>query len=315
MAEAEDHRPLQSKRKAVSALLPYAVWRERDGQPEVFDTILYAARASKMYMFTWSHVSRFVSTRLPNASPRAIVLASPQVSWFPNRWDLIHRWVAAVSTVPHTKEVAASVVDTLLQIASQDELGPHIPIGLWSWLTERPPLPYICRGRCFGTRACVVKAVRALDDIEILKSYLLLVWSEWDLLWSDGFVEMCTLIWEDFRGIGMGQHRADLIQRLDHVLAQLDRGLEYIKQHEPSFNECDLRRGEAQYRKLRETLLIADQNAQRSLSLYSIHTFTSASSAQLVSHRLPCPLWPTAIRPHRPRFIPALAPVRMLMYL
>ena len=255
MAESENHRPLQAKRKAISALLPYAVWRERDGRPDILDMILCAARASRMYMFTWAHVSQFAITRLPKASSRAIILASPQVSWFSNRMNLIRSWAVAVSATPLTDEVAASVVDTLLQIASQDELGPYIPVKIWSWLTTMPSLPLVCRGRCFGTRACVVKAVRALKDIEILKSYLLLVWSEWDILWPDGFIEMCTSIQEDFCGIEMEHHRADLIQRLDHVIGQLDRGLEYIKQHEPSFNECDVRRGEGQYRELRETLL------------------------------------------------------------
>ena len=138
-----------------------------------------------------------------------------------------------MSAVPNNEEVAASVVDTLLQIASQDELNPHIPIDLRSRSTKRPSLPYICRGRYFRTRACVVTVVRAFNDIEVLKSYLL-PWSEWDLLWSDEFVEMRTLIWEDFREIGMGQHLADLIQRLDHVLTRLDCGLECIKRRESS---------------------------------------------------------------------------------
>jgi hypothetical protein len=87
--------------------------------------------------------------------------------------------VAAASAVPYTNEAAQNVVNTLLQIASKEELLPHIPVNVWLWLTKRPPLPPICSGRYVGTRAHVVKAVRALKDIEILKSYFLLVWSEW----------------------------------------------------------------------------------------------------------------------------------------
>ena len=40
LVEAEDHDPLQFKRKAISALLLYAVWQERDGRPEMLATIL-----------------------------------------------------------------------------------------------------------------------------------------------------------------------------------------------------------------------------------------------------------------------------------
>lgn len=34
---------------------------------------------------------------------------------------------------------------------------------------------------------------------------------------------------EDFSGIGMGFYRVDLVQRLDHVLEELDRELEYFR--------------------------------------------------------------------------------------
>ena len=43
--------------------------------------------------------------------------------------------------------------------------------------------------------------VRGLKDIKVLKSYLFLVWSEWDTPY--GFDEMCTSILEDFGGICM----------------------------------------------------------------------------------------------------------------
>jgi hypothetical protein len=41
---------------------------------------------------------------------------------------------------------------------------------------------------------------------------------------------MSAAIREDFGGIEMGPHREDLIKQVDHVLAQLDRGLGYLKQ-------------------------------------------------------------------------------------
>ena len=52
----------------------------------------------------------------------------------------------------------------------------------------------------------------------------------------------------------MGHHRGDLIQRLDYVLGQLDRGLKYFKQHSPGFDGDDLRVRKEEYEKLREAL-------------------------------------------------------------
>ena len=187
MAEDEDWRSIGLKRKAITALLPYAVRRERDGQPEMFDTFLQAARASKNRDFTWHRIRLYASSIPQETSPRAIVLALPHINWrlLTDREDLIQRWAAAASAVPCTVEVAQSVVNTLLQIASRRELLPHIPADAWLWLTKRPSLPPICRGRDVGTRAHVIRAVRALKDIEVLKSYFLLVWSAWNYFSSN----------------------------------------------------------------------------------------------------------------------------------
>jgi hypothetical protein len=431
VVEGGDHNPLQSKRKAITTLLPYAIWQERDGRPELLDTFLRAVRASEEWAFTWHHIGEYGSALLHEATPHATVSLLPYISWdwLTNRENLIQRWAAAASAVPYTNEAAQNVVNTLLQIASKEELLPHIPVNVWLWLTKRPPLPPICSGRYLGTRAHVVKAVRALKDIEILKSYFLLVWSEWnipgrppphvpdrivpnrmlansssagptsirrspyfpdnmpiiplsrtpsstpivlpphtlsstsgsrssaspdrtssyhqfqrsagssptpypqqhvgpppvlhapirppsyvpdrtasmhsstsfhsalirpssissDSSWvlsgmssalgsplgrhipsipshrmpsipdisylSGSFDDMEISIQEDFGGIGMGHHRADLLQRLDHVLRQLDRGLEYLKQHNPAFNEDYLQRMKDRYQSLSETLL------------------------------------------------------------
>ena len=101
----------------------------------------------------------------------------------------------------------------------------------------------------------IVQMVRNLKDIEILKCYLLLIWSEWDYLASGGFDESCASISEDFCGIENGHHRAELIQHLDRILAQLDRGLEYLQQHNPNLGERDFRMMEDQYEKLKDILL------------------------------------------------------------
>ena len=256
MAEAEVTDELCSKRKAITTLLPYAILQERDGQPEILDTFLHAVRASRTLYFTWHHANQFAGPLFPEASPRAIVLASPYIlRKAPGRDDLIQRWAAAASVVPYTEEVAQSVVEALLQIAFNCDLLSHAT-DIWSWLTKRPSLPPVSMGRSLGIHPNTINVVRELKDIEILKSYLLLVWSEWNRIWYKGsFDEMCASTREDFGGIGMGHHRADLIQRLDHILAQLDRGLEYLKQHNPDLNENSVQRMKDQYGELRGILL------------------------------------------------------------
>ena len=211
----------------------------------------------------WGRIIEFISTLFSEASPRAAILASPHLprSWLTDRQDLVQQWIKLVSVAPHTEEVAQDAVDTLLQIASYPNLSQHITPEAWSWLTLRPSLPPFCWGRSLGTKRHVVEAVRALKDLEVLKSYFLLIWSEWDHLDDDSLNEMCTSILEDFNEIGMGQHCADLIQRLDHVLEQLDRGLEYLEQHDPYIAEEDLQRRKDKYQKLRRTLLETDTEA------------------------------------------------------
>ena len=66
---------------------------------------------------------------------------------------------------------------------------------------------------------------------------------------------------EDFCGVSMEHHRVDLIHQLDHVLRQLDRGPEYLKQHNPESNANDLQKRKEEYRILRETLLETDTKA------------------------------------------------------
>lgn len=255
MAEAEDCHLLRSKYKAISAFLPYAVWQAQDGQLGMLGMFFYAIRASRKLKFIWHRTDQHASLLFSKASAHTIVLASPHFRWHSSfaGEDLFQQWAAATSVVLCTEEVTWSVVNTLLQVAHQSNLLPRITIRLWSWLTKWPSLPPICFGRFLGTFPHVVKAVRGLKDIELLKSYLLLVWSEWGPLQSSD--EMCTLIHEDFDGVGMGHHRRGLIHRLDHILNQLDQGLVYLQQYNPSLSRYDLHTMEQQYRQLREVLL------------------------------------------------------------
>ena len=254
-AEAGDYHLLQFKRKAINALFPYAVWQEGKGQPEVLDAFLCAARASHWTWFTWYRTREFISTLLSKASPRAIVLTSPYILLHTNERDFLPQLAEAISTVPYNDEVAQCVVDALLLIASDDDLLPCITVDMWSWLKTKPSLSPLCWGRYFGTSQQCVKAVRGLKDIEILKSYFLTVWSEWNTLWNSGFDEVCASAHEDFGGTGMGHHRADLIQQLDHILGELDQGLEYLRLCNPNLDAYDLQRMKYQYGALKDIIL------------------------------------------------------------
>ena len=207
MVDRKDRGTHRSKRKAITALLPYAIRQERDGQPEMLDTFLHAVGASKEWEFVWHRVGQNANRLLHEASPRAIVLVSPHIrlDLSADREDLVQLWATAVSVVPDTEEVASSVVDTLLQIASQHDLLPHIPADIWLWLTKQPPLPPICLGRNVGTCAHVVKAVRALKNIEVLRSYFLLVWSQWNHFSPGSFDGVRGRIW--ICGVGDASRR------------------------------------------------------------------------------------------------------------
>lgn len=295
MAEAHDPDKLGSKYKAITALLPYAVWQERDGQPEMLDMFLRAARASRMLRFMWYRVNQFASTLLSEASPRALVLASPHIRWYllTNRGDLVQRWAAATSAVPYSEEVAKSVAGTLVQIAPQSELLPHVTVDVWSWLTKRPFPPPVWLGGYFAANLHVAKAVRGLKNPEILKSYLLLAWSEWGALWNEVFDEICASIRKDFGGTGMDHHRADLIQRLDYVLGQLTQGLEYLKQQNPNLSRVDLQTMKQQYRKLREILLEVERRMY-SLMTMLFRMLTIMEMDRISLHhpsRVPIVLW------------------------
>ena len=257
MADAEEHHLIQSKHKAINALLPYAVLQEFGGKTGILDAFLHVARASKMPKFEWHHAREYASTMFSKASLHTIILVSPHIYWglLTERRDLVQQWAAAISAVPYTEEVAQSVVGTLLQIAYYSQLLPHIPTDIWSWLNKRPSLPPTCEGRYYGTRLPVAKAVLELKDIEILKSYFLLVWSEWDHIKDSVFDESCASIHEHFNEPWGGWHREELIQHLDHILTQLDQGLEHLQQHNPNLEEYHFQRMKDQYRKLKDTLL------------------------------------------------------------
>ena len=261
MTRAGDWEKLCSKHKAITALLPYAVLQERDGQPEMLDTFLHAARASKISGFRWCRISQFADMLLSKARPHAIVLISCHIPWFKlrDRGDCVQLWAAATCKVPSTGDFVWSVVHVLLLIASEPDLLPYIPAGVWSWMLKQPSLPPFCFGYAAGTKAETVEKVQGLKDIEVLKSHFHVVWSEWNLSMIYGGLirlkNMDAVLHKEFSGIGMGHHRADLIQRLDHILGELDQGLDHLQQHKPNFDADDIQRMKNKYGELKNILL------------------------------------------------------------
>ena len=278
MVEATDPDAIRRKRKAICALFPYAVYLARDGQEWMAYSFTRVARASDSEhgRFMWRRVEPYILPLFddPNAHSlnSVIILVSPYMPWSN---ALVGRdvyknaatgWAAAVSAAPYTEEVGQDVVDVLLQIASIDSLRPHIPVDIRARLMKQPSLPPKRFGRSVGTHGDVVYRVRALGDVGILKSYLLLVWSEWNWIWSAGLDEMHSSIREEFSGIGMRCYREDLIKRLDHILGQLDRGLGHLQQHKPRIDEDGIETAKEDYGELKRVLLEVDGEAMNILT-------------------------------------------------
>jgi len=273
MIEAANPSSIFSRHKAITAFFPYVVWHEQNGQHKMLNTFLCAV-GSGNWGFMWHRIEPLIATLLNEENSISLkqttILISPHLPWwrFTNIKHLTQQLEATASTVPCTDKISQCMVDTLLQIALNPSLQPQIPHDMWLWLNVCPILPPTCMGHQLGSAPSVVKAVQALGDIEILKSYLFLVWSEWSCLSGQlycystqphssegGFPEMCTLIRENFSGIGMGLHQEDLLQLLDCILGQLDLGLDHLQQGNPGLDKSTAQGMKEQYRKLKEVLL------------------------------------------------------------
>ena len=287
MIEAGDSDQIFSKRKAISALLPYAITLEKRGQPELLDMFLRAAQSTNFEDFIWAHplANTLFSIPYPRSLDQVILLATPY-AWRlrgPRSEDEVARWLSAVSAVPYTEKMGRCVVSALLQIAAVDPLRPHIPANLWGWL-KKPQSPLnVPAWRRENTQFGVVHHIRGLGDIEILKSYLLIAWWNRDSLDNSGsaevedssddsgsaevedspdnsgsaevedspdnpgFAEMKDSIRKDFAGVGMSRHRRDLIKELEEV-------------REKHFGS------EREYGELKELLLQVDMEAKKTLT-------------------------------------------------
>lgn len=262
--------PKHPKHKAISALLPYAIYLEQRGDPRIVDEILRVARTPSPEDSMWLWIEHYMVTLLSKSTlpslNRAKILLSPYVPW--GDWDknMVVGWAAAALAVPYSEDYGQIIAGTLLLLASTVTLRPHIPDEIWSLLKKQPSLPPLSQGRDWATDSALVRHVRELGDLDVLKSYFLLVWSEWDALYPCGFVEIQASIVKDLGGIGMEHHRRDLTNRLDHILGEVDRGLEHFRQYKPWTGEGHIQTRKGQYRRLREVLLQEDQKAKKVLA-------------------------------------------------
>jgi len=221
----------------------------------------------------WDCIEPYVTALFdePNHSSLnwVVTLASPCVPWNDESHDghAITRWAVAALAAPYTEEIGQRAVDALLQIASVDSLRPHIPAEAWALLKHQPSLPTDCRGRSKGTGPGIVRHLRGLGDAEVLKSYFLLVWSEWDSLPDSGLEEMEASIRACFGGEGTEHHRGELIKRLYDVLGQLEQGSEYLELDEGGIDKSFVEHTKEQYGKLRDVLLEVDREAMGCLDV------------------------------------------------
>jgi len=250
MVEGPNRDSICSKRKAISALFPFAVFLEQSGQRGMIDAISRIAKASDSGGFMWYHVKSFVTAMFDKSNPPSLNwilgLISPCLYWHDGLRgeDAVSMRAKPASAAPRTGEVGQDTVNRLLRIAF---------LGF-------PRPPYGSSGQPIGTGEDI-RNVRALGDIGILKSYLLLVWLEWGSIDDQfgGFAEMKRSIREDFRGIGSGGHRYDLVKRLDHIIQKLHLD------HNPGFGldgyMRTVQRAMGQYMELKRVVLEVEGEA------------------------------------------------------
>ena len=161
----------------------------------MINAVLRAARTSNLKSsncgkFTWHYVVRYISRLFETGSPtsldRVITLISPYAPWGGalNKKTAVVRWAKTASAIPYTEEVGQNVIDALFQIALVDLVRAYIPIHMWEWI-KRPQSPsHMYQGLLEGPRSTTVAYVRTLDDIDLLKSYFPLIWTDKSILLS-----------------------------------------------------------------------------------------------------------------------------------
>ena len=301
MARDKDVDQIMSRCKALIALFPYAAWRGRGGDHRMFYAYSDIFVVPKARRFVGGPITALLDEESPNSPNWVVTLILPYINWESKIWgnkNAVTRWGAEVLAAPYTEKLGRSVVHTLLRIAYNRQLLPFIPADVWALLKKQPSLPPIREGWWMETEGHIICRVREFRDVELLKSYFLLVWSEWDYVCSSSLREMRTSIREDLGGIEMWHHRAVLVKRLDHILRQLDKGLEHLKQHKPSLGEYYIAVARARYGSLKNVLLKVDREALtrtpfRSITIFDLLTPprmpTESHSTFICALPLPCP--------------------------
>jgi len=193
---------------------------------------------------------------------RAAILALPylELAWLDSdeMSGFTELWISAADALKDMEGVCQAVVDVLLQMAFFHTVRTHITPKAWSWLNKRPALPPRCRGRLLcSIGSNVLPAIRARNDIELLASYLITMWSEWDCAGDWAFEGMCQALLEEFRGDDdeVREHRMDLLARLNSVLGELGRGLAYLRVWNPDMQPDELEIIRKRYRELKRILV------------------------------------------------------------
>ena len=250
--------------KPLASVLSYAVKTAEDGNAGLLDEILLAvSRSSQGSSWVRSHIGplidQMLSTWDSDVRVRIAVHALSYVedAWFhaANKHIFVVRWVSAASRLEYTPEIGQSVVEVLLRMACMYHWRPHITREAWRWLERRPQLPPVCRARslCCNDLGAISK-VESLGNIEILKGYLIVVWSEWDWLapWVCSY--MCTVIRKHFGGEREKGHRDELRDRLLHIQNQLDLGLDHLRKLGSEMTAACFQPTKEAYEALMETL-------------------------------------------------------------
>ena len=132
MARSKDPNKIVTKRKAVITLFRYAFWRERNGDDRMVHALMGFVRVPNLGAFMAQPIATLLAEADPDFKNQLMTLLSPSAGSSPANADknTVTRWAAAVLAVPYTEEVSQSVVDTLSQIASYDDLLPRIPVDV-----------------------------------------------------------------------------------------------------------------------------------------------------------------------------------------
>ena len=266
------------------------------GDTRLVDEILLAVRRSPQGS-SWvrRYIVPFIDQELERSDSdvylRIAVCALPYVedAWFhaENKHIFVWRWVSAASRLRYTPEIGQSMVEVLLRMASVYQWRPHLRWGEWRLLGCRPRLPPVCRARslCCNNLG-VISKVESLKDVEILRDYLIVVWSEWDWLapWVCSY--MCTVIRKRFRGERNRGHRDELRDRLIHIQNQLDLGLDHLRKLGSEMTVACFQPTKEAYEALMETLSGVETPSEVGIQL-EVESPSEVGSLQITRERTP----------------------------